>query len=256
MRPLHTTTQPHSARRTEAHLAAVTARSTSVLAAEGCRRAAPDALELRATPLRLPPVPGGVPPHPVILATAALATANAAVALALELATAHGEANAIDLILLTAKRTASAARDAIDTLESADTPTQRQLLAHATAQATHAAAEALATHALAGHFDVLGQSAGPEYTFPRAWRNVVEHLGSRLYGQDRATAGEWRDPESVAAAEVAYDAAAHAVQACSLRFPRLGACSAAHRVARATCLASTFAGWAALEHAAIPEGGA
>ncbi|MHB8488672.1 MAG: hypothetical protein ACYDCS_03345 [Candidatus Dormibacteria bacterium] len=126
------------------------------------------------------------------------------------------------------------------------------MLAHATAQATHAAAEALATYALAGHVDALGHPLRPEYAFPRAWRTVVERLGSRLYGQNRASEGRRHDSESVATAEVAYDAAAHAVQVCSLRFPRLGACSATHRVARATCLASTFAGWAALEVAALP----
>ncbi|HEY6470431.1 MAG TPA: hypothetical protein VI434_11760 [Candidatus Dormibacteraeota bacterium] len=235
-------------RRTEARLAAVTARSTSVLAADRCRRVAPNAPELLAAPLRLPSVPGGVPAHPLLLAVATLATANAAVALALELASARGEAVAIDRMLFTAHRTASAARDAIYTLDTADTPRQRQLLAHAAAQATYAAADALAIYALPGS-EESSQPPRAEYTLPRAWRTGVGRLELALYGP-AGTAGERStERDSVVAAEVAYDSAAHAVQVCSLHFPRLGACSATHRVTRATCLASTFVGWAALEAA-------
>jgi len=242
-----TPTQAVVARRAEANLAAVTARSTAVLAAERCRSEAPDADWLLATPRRLPPVPVGEPARPLILALAALATANAAVALALELVASRGDAAALDLTLVAAHRTAIAAREGIYTLESRGARKQRHLLAHTTAQATHAAAEALTTYALATKSPRFGHSPRPEYAFPRAWSRSVDGLEMRLFGESQATGDEVHDRESLAAAEAACDAAMHALQACSLRFPRLGACSAAHRVARAACLASTFVGWAALE---------
>lgn len=115
-------TQPFIPHRTEARLAAVDARAMAAQAAARCKVAAPDAEWLQAVPLRLPPVPGGVPPRPLILGVAALATANAAVALALDLVTAHGDAAAIGLTLTTASRLGIAAREGIYVMESGVVP--------------------------------------------------------------------------------------------------------------------------------------
>ncbi len=235
-------TQPFIPHRTEARLAAVDARAMAAQAAARCRVAAPDAEWLQAVPLRLPPVPGGVPPRPLILGVAALATANAAVALALDLVTAHGDAAAIGLTLTTASRLGIAAREGMYVMESGGGPRHRQRLAHSTALATHAAADALATYALAASPRGFDHMSSPEYAFPPAWGRVVDALKMRLFGESPSA----RDRESIAAAEAAYDAVAHGLQVCALPFPRLGACAAEHRVARAVCLASTFVGWAAL----------
>ncbi len=233
-------------RRTEARLAAITARSTAALTAERCRSAAPHDEWLLATPLRIPPVPVGPPDRPLILGAAALATANSAVALALDFVVASGDGSATDLTLVTAQRIASAAREAIDALEAPSSSRGRQRLAHATAQATHAAADALASYALAASSRGLGRAPRSEYAFPRAWVGVVDALKMRLFGERSPGYEDEGDPQSMAAAEAAYDAAARALQVCALPYPRLGACAAEHRVTRAACLASTFVGWAAL----------
>jgi hypothetical protein len=234
-------------RRTEARLAAVTARSIAAFTAQRCRGAAPDEEWLLATPLRIPPIPTGAPNRPLILGVAALATANAAVGLALQLVTASGEAGTVDLALATAHRMASAAQEGIDALESRRASGGRQHLAHATAQATHAAADALAAFALTVHTTAVGRPPRPEYEFPRALGRAVDALEMRLYGRDQATPERGHDRASIVAAEAACAAAMRAVQVCAMHSPRLGACSATHRVVRAACLASTFVGWAALE---------
>ena len=235
-------TQPLVPRRAAARLAAVDARAMAAQAAGRCRIAAPDAEWLLAVPLRLPPVPGGVPPRPLILGVAALATANAAVALALELVMARGDAAAIGLTLTTASRLGIAAREGIYIVDSGGSPRQRQRLAHSTALATHAAADALATYALAASSRGFDHVPRPEYAFPRARGRGVDALKMRLFCESPSGG----DGESIPAAEAAYDAVAHGLQVCALPFPRLGACAAEHRVARAVCLASTFVGWAAL----------
>ena len=198
------------------------------------------------TPLRIPPVPMGPPDRPLILGAAALATANSAVALALDIVVARGEASAIDSTFVTAQRIASAAREAIDAMEARGPSRGQQRLAHATAQATHAAADALATYALAGSSRGLGRAPRAEYAFPRAWVGVVDALKMRLFGERPPGDEGPGDQQSIAAAEAAYDAAARALRVCALPYPRLGACAAEHRVARVTCIASTFVAWAAL----------
>ena len=226
------------------------ARAIADIACQAYRLTLPPDRRASARTDRVPVIVTGPPAAALETAVAMSATCTAAASLALELSLVFEEPSATTAIAAAVAATSGATRVGVRALRMPRAGELRVHFAHATAKATHQLADALNSprrdHGLATMHSKF--TAG---RFPKRWRDSLVALSN---GLTRLASDEHRANERVGAA-AARDAAERLVRVYEQFQSIGGAAGAIRRYARIAVLASTYAGWAALEMPADPTRG-